>query len=208
MKGSFLIKASDLLTKNSIFQGAVVLKIDDKEYLEKGVLFLTPKGFNIRFLLKTSNMQEAEVFTVFLGTSFNSNSLKYYKDESLKLDLDGIFCFNFDLGKNEFDGTDNYFFTKNSYPANKFSFYYESSLRKNSFKCIADYCYGEINDNYKYGSKYFIFDKDVIACFVDINSGWTTTKISKTQKEKGFAKINQSLQVNVTKQINTEKIGR
>ena len=90
MKGSFLIKASDLLTKNSIFHGAVVLKIDGVEYLEKGVLFLTPKGFNIRFLFKTSSMPEAEVFTVFLGTSFNNNSLKYYEDGG-KESLEGIF---------------------------------------------------------------------------------------------------------------------
>ena len=193
MKGSFLIKASDLLTKNSIFQGAVVLKVGDKEYLEKGALFLTPKGFNIRFLLKTKNMKEAEVFTVFLGTSFNNSSLKYFKDENIEHDVEGIFSFNFDLGKNEFEGKENYFFTKNSYPANRFSFYYESSLAHNSFKNISELAYDTIENN---KAKYFIFDKAVLANFVNVASGWTTTKISKAQKEKGFAKIDQTLQVN------------
>lgn len=206
MKGSFLIKASDLLAKNSIFQGAVVLKIDDVEYLEKGVLFLTPKGFNIRFLLKTPSMSEAEVFTVFIGTSFNNNSLKYY-EEGVKENIEGIFSFNFDLGKNEFDAKENYFFTKNFYPANKFSFYYESSLRRNAFKSIVNYCYGEFNNNYGYGSKYFVFDLETIAHFIDSNN-WNSTLVSSAHLEKGYSKIDQTIQVNVTKQINTEKIGR
>lgn len=148
-------------------------------------------------------MKEAEVFTVFLGTAFNNNSLKYY-EEGLEESVEGIFCFNFDLGKNEFDGKENYFFTKSFYPANKFSFYYESSLRKNAFKRIADYCYGETNSNYGYGSKYFVFDLETIAYFIDSNN-WSSTLVSTSHLEKGYAKIDQSLQVNTINSKQREK---
>lgn len=200
MKGSFLVKASDLLNSNSIFHGAIVVKIDGKEYVEKGVLFLTPKGFNIRFLLKTRNMPEAKVFTVFLGTSFNNNSLKYF-EEGLEETIEGIFCFNFDLGKNKFDGRENYHFTKYSYPANKLSFYYESSLAKNSFKVISEWTYGQIEDK---GSISFVFDLETIIPFINLNN-WTSILVSASHLEKGYAKIDQSLQVNTVNSKQREK---
>lgn len=183
MKGSFLIKASDLLAKNSIFHGAVVLKIDDVEYLEKGVLFLTPKGFNIRFLLKTSNMQEAEVFTVFLGTSFNNNSLKYY-EEGVEENIKGIFCFNFDLSKN--NKKENNFFTDFHYPNNKVSYYYVSSLAKHLPLKINHLALIKTFEEIKI----FIFDSSVVIDAIDKNFNWKLSLVSKEVLERGLNKIN------------------
>lgn len=192
MKGSFLIKASDLFSKSSTFQGAVVLKIDGIESLERGVLFLTAKGFNLRFLYGQ------ECITIWLGNSFNNSSLKYY-EEGIEEVVEGIFCFNFDLGIYE-NGRENYYFTRSFYPANKLSFYYESSLAKRSKKGISKFAYDLVSFN---RSNYYVFDIETVALCIN-STNWVSTLVNKNQLEKGFAKIDQSLQVNTSKFINQE----
>lgn len=192
MKGSFLIKASNLFCEESVFKGAVSLTIGNKKYEEKGVLFLTSKGFNVRFLYGN------EVITVYLGDIFNNQSLKYYQEEGEEK-VEGIFSFNFDLGIYS-EGKENYRFTKTFFPANKISFYYESSLSKYKFELKT------VINKLKYAkakefSNCFIFDIETVVRNINPFCNWKETLVSKDKLEQGFNKINQALQVNT---VNTK----
>lgn len=205
MKGSFLIKAAELFNQNSVFEGAIVLKIDGEEYLEKGVLFLSPKGFNVRFLLKTHSMREAEVFTIYIGNKFDNCSLKYYEEGLDPESTEGIFCFNFDLGTTNLKTRENYQVTKSIYPANIISYYYESSFAQQRDRSEKVPVYGKTGFGF---NAYYIFDSETVVKCINPNCGWTTTLISNDQLIKDLAQIDQSLQVNTvnTKQEQKEDI--
>lgn len=186
MKGSFLIKASDLLTKDSTFKGAVVLKIDGNEYLEKGVLFLTPKGFNIRFSF-SNFLEEEQVATVCLGNSFDNTSLKYYNNDDYE-EVNSIFCFNFDFGDCSKKKANN-FFTNFHYPEHNISYFYVSSLAKFEKNKIN---YSNLSQTSNI-IKTFVFNSESIVSCLDKNFNWKLSLVSKTQLDKGLKKIEQAL---------------
>lgn len=192
MIGSFYIKASDLMVKNSSFQGSLELGQDS---YEKAVLFLSPKGFNLRFLYKFEGMQEAEVLTVFLGNHFDSKSLYYFCEENEE-NVEGIFMIEFELDETS-KLRDNYYFTKEFYPNNKRSFYCKSLWAKTS-------------NNFRYDlvekldySRVFLFDAEIIAA--STCSTWKPSIESEFVINFLSSRIDKTLQIN-TKKINTNKI--
>ena len=130
-------------------------------------------------------MEEAGVFTVLLGNKFDKDSLKYYEEGFDPDSTEGIFSFNFDLGFEMFNTKENYKLTKLVYPANRFSFYYESSLanHKKETRIISSSL-----DSIE--SKYYFFDGRIVRQHVNLIPGYVTVKISKAHKEKGLNKIN------------------
>jgi len=194
MKGSFLVKASTLLFQNSIFEGAVSFTIGNTKYEEKGVLFLTPKGFNVRFLCGQT------VKTVYLGNSFNNQSLKYY-EEGFEKKVEGIFSFNFEISD---QGRENFKFTEFFFPTNKISFYYESKLATYSYE--VSIIVAQLNCIKKSFSNCFIFDSETVLRSVNPFCNWTGTVVSETRLKRGLNKINQALRVNTENFDKTNKI--